>query len=846
MADGSVIIDILANDSNFRKGINRLGTIAKKGAAIATTAIATVGGALASAGVYAIKLASDLDEVQNVVDVTFGEGAEKINKFAKEAGAAFGLSELSAKQYTSSMGAMLKSMGLADEEVQNMSVSLTGLAGDMASFYNLSSDVAFEKLRAGISGESEPLKQLGINLSVVNLEAYAASQGITTAYNSMSEAEKVALRYNYIMAVTADAQGDFSRTSDSLANQLRILQMQGESLAAVVGTSLLPIAKEAVSATGEFVQRLNNAFETGGINGLVTELGSVLTDALIMIAESAPELINTAVSLIDSFAKGLTDNSDAIVAAAGNILISFVGGILSLIPTLLEVAVKLVKSFAKYILGGLSDILAAGAQIVSELTKGVLSEIDSCIQTGASIIAGIGSGITGAIGSIKNKAVEIVNTIINTLKRLKEEAAECGKNLIQGLINGILAKWNSLKNSVLNIANKVKGIFTSGFQIHSPSRWAKRIGEYIIEGLGNGLKDSYAADSAKATLNTLSGVITSEIEKLNTAIESLQEKSIKTQKELDKEALENKKSSLEALQNEYKRSLQDIESSQESFAKRLSDYGELYVKNEKTGSIDLRAINKNIQALQQYSEILDELQSKGAGKDFMNEFINLNIDEAIELGKSLLKNENTFNNYIESWNKQQDIAKEIASKYYQDELYTLENEFVNKLDVSLGRIPEETKEVGIESIEGWISGLESREGALYRTVRRIAEQMISAMRMELDINSPSKKTERLIGFESAAGIEKGFVDRMKTATEKMKTAVSVDNLKLSSKVSVQANKQANTEGGGIKSYYSNVTTEKTPVIEFNGSLAGLAKALLPHIRIEEKRIGQTAIQGVSV
>ena len=126
-----------------------------------------------------IALASDLEEVQNVVDVTFGDNASEINAWARGAKSAFGMSELNAKRFSGTIGAMMRSMGLAGDEVQDMSMNIVALAGDMASFYNLDHDTAFEKLRSGISGETEPLKQLGINMSVANLEAFALSEGIT-------------------------------------------------------------------------------------------------------------------------------------------------------------------------------------------------------------------------------------------------------------------------------------------------------------------------------------------------------------------------------------------------------------------------------------------------------------------------------------------------------------------------------------------------------------------------------------------------------------------------------------------------------------------------------------------
>ena len=142
--------------------------------------------------------------------------ADQAYKFASTATKQFGLSELAAKNYSGTMMAMLNASGVAQESAAKMSTTLAGLAGDLASFYNIDTDTAFYKLRAGISGEIEPLKQLGINLSVANLQEYALSQGITTAYNSMTQAQKAMLRYNYIMSVTSAQQGDFARTAGRL------------------------------------------------------------------------------------------------------------------------------------------------------------------------------------------------------------------------------------------------------------------------------------------------------------------------------------------------------------------------------------------------------------------------------------------------------------------------------------------------------------------------------------------------------------------------------------------------------------------------------------------------------
>ena len=153
----------------------------------------------------ALQVASDLAEVQNVVDVTFGSMSQDVNDFADNALKAYGLSELSAKKYASTMGAMLKSSGLTGEAMKNMAVNLTELSADMASFYNLQNDAAFEKIQAGIAGETKPLRELGINMTVANLEAYALAQGINKSWQEMTQAEQTLLRYNYLLAVTGDA-----------------------------------------------------------------------------------------------------------------------------------------------------------------------------------------------------------------------------------------------------------------------------------------------------------------------------------------------------------------------------------------------------------------------------------------------------------------------------------------------------------------------------------------------------------------------------------------------------------------------------------------------------------------
>ncbi len=257
-----------------------------------------------------VTLASNLQEVQNVVDTTFGDGAEQIYSWSEAAAESFGMSSLQAQNFNGTLGAMLKSMGLTDDAVLKMSTNMVGLSGDMASFYNLDVETAFEKIRAGISGETEPLKQLGINMSVANLEAYALSQGIETAYDKMSQSEQAILRYNYLMSVTADAQGDFAKTSDSFANQQRILQLQWENLSASLGAKLLPSLNDVLTTANEKLPQAERSIENiGRILGTVTEFALDNHEAILSLIAAygtfygvmkAENAVSTAVTAIKS------------------------------------------------------------------------------------------------------------------------------------------------------------------------------------------------------------------------------------------------------------------------------------------------------------------------------------------------------------------------------------------------------------------------------------------------------------------------------------------------------------------------------------------------------------------
>lgn len=263
-ADGSVIIDTRIDADSFldiKKQLTGMASAAKKlGGAIATAFSVR---AVTQFAKSCLDLGSDLQEVQNVVDVTFTTLNEQVDAFAQNAITTAGLSETMAKKYAGTFGAMAKAFGFAESEAYTMSTALTQLAGDVASFYNITQDEAYTKLTSVFTGETESLKDLGVVMTQAALDSYALANGYGRTTAAMSEQEKVALRYAFVMDQLSAASGDFIRTSDGWANQVRVLSLQFEQLKATIGQGLInaltPVIK-VINTILAGLQRLATAF----------------------------------------------------------------------------------------------------------------------------------------------------------------------------------------------------------------------------------------------------------------------------------------------------------------------------------------------------------------------------------------------------------------------------------------------------------------------------------------------------------------------------------------------------------------------------------------------------------
>ncbi|MBS7060621.1 MAG: hypothetical protein KH120_01125 [Eubacterium sp.] len=240
-----------------------------------------------------IEVGSNVTEVQNVVDTAFKDLSWQADQWASNAMTNFGLSELSAKKYMGVFGQMSNAMGITGKAALDMAENVTGLTGDVASFYNLSTDEANTKLKSIWTGETETLKDLGVIMTQTNLDQYALNNGFGKTTAKMTEQEKVMLRYQYVTSALSNATGDFAKTQDSWANQTRILTLRFQQLKASLGkgfialftpilrgfNSLLAGLQKVADGFASFVQMLTGADISSSMGSISADIAGIGDDA---------------------------------------------------------------------------------------------------------------------------------------------------------------------------------------------------------------------------------------------------------------------------------------------------------------------------------------------------------------------------------------------------------------------------------------------------------------------------------------------------------------------------------------------------------------------------------------
>lgn len=257
-----------------KNATDKLKTVSESLTKIGSSMTKLVTAPIVAAYTASVKGAADLTETVSKTETVFGSFYANVEKWSETSIESMGIAQSTALEMASLYGDMATGMGFSQDAASEMSMELTSLAADLASFKNISVDVAENALKSIFTGETETLKNLGVVMTEANLKAYMLAEGITKSYDSMSQAEKVTLRYQYVMAQTANAQGDFERTGDSLSNKFRKLTQTIKQVGEQIGTLLIPFVTQIVDKIQSAVQWFSLLDD--GIKNTILQIGAIV------------------------------------------------------------------------------------------------------------------------------------------------------------------------------------------------------------------------------------------------------------------------------------------------------------------------------------------------------------------------------------------------------------------------------------------------------------------------------------------------------------------------------------------------------------------------------------------
>lgn len=372
-----------ANLKALEQQFKRIGDKATQiGQTMTTKVTAPIVAGYTAAAMYA----SDYEENLNKIDVAFGENSKSVKDWANTARDEFGLSKVQATESVSAFGALGKGIGLTEKQAADMSTTLAGLSADLGSYFNVGTDESAKALEGIFTGESEALKKFGVVMTDTNLEKFAADQGLV--WKEMDQTQKTMLRYQYVLAKTKDAQGDFSRTSDGTANSTKIFKSAVQDLATSIGTNLLPIITPIIQKVTEWINKFNE---------LSPETQKIITIVGLLVAAIGPVLI-----IVGKVATGISSIISLVNLAGGAIGALSAGSLLPIIAVIGAVVAAGVLLYKNW------DKVKAVAKVVGDTIKNVWNGIKTSVS---SVVDTVKSKVTGAWDTIKTKTQNAWNSV---------------------------------------------------------------------------------------------------------------------------------------------------------------------------------------------------------------------------------------------------------------------------------------------------------------------------------------------------------------------------------------------------------------------------------------------------
>ena len=392
----------------------------------------------------AANYASDYEENLNKLDVAFGSNSQAVKDWANTARTEFGLSKVQATDAASAFGALGKGIGLSDAQAADMSTTLAGLSADLGSYFNVGVDESSKALEGIFTGESEALKKFGVVMTDTNLKQFAEDQGLV--WSEMSQTEKTMLRYQYVLAKTKDAQGDFARTSDGTANSTKIFQASLQDLGTAIGTNLLPIITPVIQKITELINKFNE---------LSPNTQKIITIIGLVVAAIGPLLV--IIGTLISSVGAIIGAAPAIMGVMGTVVTS-IAPVIAIIAALIAIGVVLYKNW---------DVIKAKAIAIWTSIKNTITAVWNTIKSSIqSTIATIVSTVVSKFNDLKSTVTTVWNSIKSAITKPIQEA----KDTIKGVVDKIKDMFP------ISIGNILKNVKTPHFTLEWGSKDFGKLG----------------------------------------------------------------------------------------------------------------------------------------------------------------------------------------------------------------------------------------------------------------------------------------------------------------------------------------------------------------------------------
>lgn len=494
----AITIPILSefNDKGIQQAegaFKKLGDVAKTTAKL----VAGVGIAAGAAAYKAIDLASDLAESQAKVGEIFGDAAAQIDEFAATAASRLGQSKQDVLNAAGTFGIFGKAAGLGGDDLADFSNNFTALASDLASFNNTSPQEAIDAIGAALRGESEPLRRYGVLLDDASLRQAALELGIYDGNGALTAQQKILAAQKRIYEQTADAQGDFERTSDGLANKQRILKAQLQNAATTIGTKLLPVATTLFSFIGDrlipIVEKVTRTFSEEGFAGVARMVGDAIPPMIEKLKELGARMLSWVGDQIPVWLQKL--------AELGQALIDWIE------PRIVPMLQKL------------GEWIGAAANWV--LDEGLPMLVDKLIELGQALVDWIGPNIKPMLKEAGKFLVALTEWILTTaIPKLTEQALKLGKALLAWLADLLPDALAGLGSFLLELVKALPGLFVD--LVQAAWKVGKDVGGAIVNGIVSALKDlmKKGGEIAKQLVNAIFEFVNTKlIDRINDLLE---------------------------------------------------------------------------------------------------------------------------------------------------------------------------------------------------------------------------------------------------------------------------------------------------------------------------------------